>query len=69
VDDPDQQPVDPEKHTKAFQYGKQLVPVGKEQEGVLKYKGNKDGANGDDENTTQGGGLGDVQVQSSDYEK
>ncbi|TNV73932.1 hypothetical protein FGO68_gene16167 [Halteria grandinella] len=67
VDDPDQAPVDPEKHTKAFQYGKQLVPVGKENEGVLKYKGGKKDGD-EDENATQGGGVGDVQVQG-DYER
>ena len=41
IDDPEQNPVDPEHHTKAYQYGKQLVPVAKEHEGVLKYKGGK----------------------------
>ena len=46
VDDPDQKPVDPEKHIKAYNYGKQLVPVPQEQEGILKYKPAKDGEDG-----------------------
>ena len=42
--------------------------MGKEQEGVLKYKGGKkDGE--DEENGTAGGGVGDIEVQGNDYEK
>ena len=69
VDDPDQKPVDPEKHIKAYNYGKQLVPVPQEQEGVLKYKPAKD----EDGNTKGGDDDEDgdgVKVQhSGDYEK
>ena len=42
VDDPDQIPVEGQQQIKAYNYGKQLVPVSKEQEGILKYKGKKD---------------------------
>lgn len=42
VDDPDQNPVPAENQIKAYNYGKQLVPVAKENEHILKYKGNKD---------------------------
>ncbi|CDW74323.1 atp-dependent dna helicase [Stylonychia lemnae] len=38
VDDPDQQPVDTDQQIKAYNYGKQLVPVSKENEHILKYK-------------------------------
>ena len=65
MDDPDQAPVDPEKQIKGYNYGKQLVPVGKEHEHALKYKGNK---NETPEDNEDGGSLG-VQVQGADYEK
>mmetsp|Transcript_28428 Transcript_28428/g.21238 ORF Transcript_28428/g.21238 Transcript_28428/m.21238 type:complete len:141 (-) Transcript_28428:1131-1553(-) len=38
IDDPDQNPVEVEKQIKGYNYGKQLVPVAKENEDVLKYK-------------------------------
>ena len=43
VDDPDQNPVDADNQIKAFQYGKQLVPVAKEHEHVLKYRAPQEG--------------------------
>lgn len=39
VDDPDQNRVDESQHAKAFQYGKQLVPVSAENEDALKLGG------------------------------
>ncbi len=36
VEDPNQTPVDPDQQVKAFNYGKQLVPVPKQQEEKLK---------------------------------
>lgn len=44
VDDPEQNPVEPDKQIKGYNYGKQLVPVGKEHEHVLKYKGGNQGS-------------------------
>ena len=38
ADDPDGKEVAQDKHTKAFYYGKQLVPVSEENEQVLKHK-------------------------------
>jgi len=69
VDDPDQNPVEQEKQIKGFNYGKQLVPVGKEHEHVLKYKpggGSQETKKKKDEASQEG--LG-VEVQGSDYEK
>ena len=37
IDDPDQKPIDESKHVKAYNYGKQLVPVSEENEHVLKH--------------------------------
>jgi hypothetical protein len=42
VDDPDQNPVPAENQIKGYNYGKQLVPVAKEHEHILKYKGGKE---------------------------
>ena len=53
VDDPDQKPVEAGKQIKAYNYGKQLVPVPGEQEGVLKYK--PGGASSSQEGATKGG--------------
>jgi len=65
VDDPEQNPVEAEKQIKGYNYGKQLVPVGKEHEHVLKYKG---GGGSQETKKDEDGGLG-VEVQGSDYEK
>lgn len=43
IDDPDQNPISDSQQIKAYQYGKQLVPVAKENEPVLKYKPKKAG--------------------------
>lgn len=47
LDDPDQNPVPADKQIRAFNYGKQLVPVAKEHEHVLKYKGGEKPDGGD----------------------
>ena len=62
LDDPDQNPVPADKQIRAFNYGKQLVPVAKEHEHVLKYKGGAAEEKKDDD-----GGLG-VEL-ASDYER
>lgn len=62
LDDPDQNPVPADKQIRAFNYGKQLVPVAKEHEHVLKYKGGATEEKKDDD-----GGLG-VEL-ASDYER
>lgn len=62
LDDPDQNPVPADKQIRAFNYGKQLVPVAKEHEHVLKYKGGTAEEKKDDD-----GGLG-VEL-ASDYER
>ena len=36
IDDPDQKVIHESEHAKAYYYGKQLVPVSKENENVLK---------------------------------
>ena len=38
ADDPDQKPVPFQNHSKAYYYGKQLVPVSEENENCLKLK-------------------------------
>lgn len=38
IDDPDQKQIDESKHVKAYNYGKQLVPVSEENEHVLKHQ-------------------------------
>ena len=38
IDDPDQKPIDQDQHAKAYNYGKQLVPVSAENEHVLKQQ-------------------------------
>lgn len=48
VDDPDQKEVPPDQHTKAFNYGKQLVPVSKENEHVLKLGQKKEDKENED---------------------
>lgn len=63
VDDPEQTPVEAGSQIKAFNYGKQLVPVSQENEGVLKYKGGKNassqegGDDGNNEDDCEGGGV------------
>jgi hypothetical protein len=42
VDDPDQAEVPADQHSKAYYYGKQLVPVSEENEHVLKLQGAKE---------------------------
>ena len=58
VDDPDQIPDETDQQIKAFNYGKQLVLVSKEQEGTLKYKAKKEEED-----------YGKVKLESNDYEK
>ena len=54
VDDPDHKEVPAEQQTKAFYYGKQLVPVSKENEHVLKLGGQKkDEKSGEDSQTAK----------------